>query len=88
MTHILPPELAQRISSLVTSRSVAASMIDLESRSTPFNQGTFVYWLKAHREASTKLCEMGIDVITYDDDTIDRMDPKVIVIDLMEHAHD
>jgi hypothetical protein len=68
-TITLHPTLAKKIAAAVTSRSVAATMIDVELRAKPFNHHDFAYWVEAHREASLKLCSMGIDVITYDEQT-------------------
>ena len=66
----LHPILAGQIGSAINSRSVAAEMIDTALRTQPYNHETFLYWVKAHREASGKLGALGIDVITYTEATI------------------
>lgn len=75
MNATIQPDLAQRISSLITSRSVASSMVDAVLKAEPFTHDEFVYWVQRHREASLSLCEMGIQVLTYDDPT--RLDEEV-----------
>ena len=66
----LHPILAGQIGSAVNSRSVASEMIDTALRAQPYNHETFLYWVKAHVEASNKLGALGIDVITYNEATL------------------
>jgi hypothetical protein len=66
---IVHPVMAQKISAAINSRSVAANMIDAVIKAEPFVNDDFLYWVNAHREASGLLRTMGIDVLTYEEQT-------------------
>jgi len=70
MNTIIHPVLATEIASAINSRSVAADMIDVALKAEPYDHEKFLYWVKAHHEASSKLGSMGINVITYNLNTI------------------
>jgi hypothetical protein len=65
MNTVLHPTLAQKISSAINSRSVAAQMIDVVLKADPFVHADFLFWVNAHREASARLEAMGIECLTY-----------------------
>ena len=65
MNAVIHPALAEKIGSAINSRSVASEMVTVVLARKPYIHEDFLFWVKAHREASAKLEAMGIEVITY-----------------------